>query len=540
MHRDDSLSEMMAGERGRGLADLKGWDPLDRRIEVEKKEKYGQALRDQMAMNSARGSPSHTSRTGETATSPLPPSRPSSCTRAGEVIASPSSMMHGSVVTDSSPASKVAQVQELMRQRLQAVQEEQQRQWQEVQHALNSQLHAAREAAEEAVRLQFGELISGQGAELQAMRKALSDIMAAQKHTEEQSGRHVDALAGELADARMAVQRLEAESGAWQSQLQGLRGMVDELARARQEHSAQQDAAQRDLADARSAMQRLQLQSDDFLNRMQSQAQEMERLRIEKQDCASAHAECARDRASLAQRLQEVENGLNDARHQLREHGIEIDRLKVAHQECASARMEMQRQFQQLRDDQGRLGSQISEVQGAVSRLRHEVPQLAEAAARRLVDGLPRPVTPPVSAPPPPPPDPMPDVSENAYAVLRGAEGELFELPGLENVIGRSTACDTCIPGSQAISNRHMCISFASDGTASIRDIGSRNGTFLNDHRVAATALVMKSGDKVQLGVDGPSYVFTWGPAYYARWPRELQRASGARGRSSSRVGRQG
>lgn len=287
-------------------------------------------------------------------------------------------------------------------------------------------------------------------------------------------------------------------------------------------------------------MQRLQLQSDDFLNRMQSQAQEMERLRIEKQDCASAHAECARDRASLAQRLQEVENGLNDARHQLREHGIEIDRLKVAHQECASARMEMQRQFQQLRDDQGRLGSQISEVQGAVSRLRHEVPQLAEAAARRLVDGLPRPVTPPVSAPPPPPPDPMPDVSENAYAVLRGAEGELFELPGLENVIGRSTACDTCIPGSQAISNRHMCISFASDGTASIRDIGSRNGTFLNDHRVAATALVMKSGDKVQLGVDGPSYVFTWGPAYYARWPRELQRASGARGRSSSRVGRQG
>lgn len=43
----------------------------------------------------------------------------------------------------------------------------------------------------------------------------------------------------------------------------------------------------------------------------------------------------------------------------------------------------------------------------------------------------------------------MPDVSETAYAVLRGPEGELHELPGLENVIGRSTACDTCIPGSQ-------------------------------------------------------------------------------------------
>eukprot|EP00913_Durusdinium_trenchii_P034159 g31969.t1 len=161
------------------------------------------------------------------------------------------------------------------------------------------------------------------------------------------------------------------------------------------------------------------------------------------------------------------------------------------------------------------------DVQSAVSRLRQEVPQLAEAAAHRLMEGLQRrPATPP-SAPPPPPPDPMPDVSENDQIPAK-----LFELPGLENVIGRSTACDTCIPGSQAISNRHMCISFASDGTASIRDIGSRNGTFLNDHRVAGTALVMKSGDKVQLGVDGPSYVFTWGPAYYARWPRELQRAS--------------
>ena len=131
-----------------------GWDPLDRRIEVEKKERYGQALRDQMAMNSARGTGGEA-----TSTSPLPPSRGSSSTRAaGEAIASPHGPhssgpglplgeKHGS---DGVAAAKVAQVQELMRQRLQAVQEEQQRQWQEVQHALNGQLHAAREAAEQA------------------------------------------------------------------------------------------------------------------------------------------------------------------------------------------------------------------------------------------------------------------------------------------------------------------------------------------------------------------------------------------------------
>ena len=233
MHRDDSLSEMMAGEseplftqalgpdlrRGRGLADLKGWpkrvrkarvvgltgwDPLDRRIEVEKKEKYGQALRDQMAMNSARGPHE------QTATSPLPPSRPSSCTRAaGEVIASPHSMMHGSVVTDSSAASKVAQVQELMRQRLQAVQEEQQRQWQEIQLALNSQLQGAQQAAQEAVKRELQEVLQNQQVEVQALRRAMADLMQAQQVQEE---RYADALQSQLGEARSALQRVEAEA----------------------------------------------------------------------------------------------------------------------------------------------------------------------------------------------------------------------------------------------------------------------------------------------------------------------------------------
>eukprot|EP00913_Durusdinium_trenchii_P031507 g29499.t1 len=241
------------------------------------------------------------------------------------------------LMQDSSAASKVAQVQELMRQRLQAVQDEQQRQWHEIQLALNGQLHAAKEAAEEAVRREFGEVMQGQAAEMQNLRKALSDMMQSQRATEEHAGRQVDALAGELADARAAIQRFEAETGGWQSQIRSLNHAVEELARAKQEQAAHQDAAHRELAEARSAMQRLQLQSDDFQSRLQSQAQEMERLRAEKQECAREHEACARDRALLSQRLQDVEGILNELRGQLREHGLEIDRLKVAHQECVDA-----------------------------------------------------------------------------------------------------------------------------------------------------------------------------------------------------------
>eukprot|EP00439_Symbiodinium_sp_Y106_P083102 s614_g22.t3 len=280
MQRDDSLPEIYGGDpgRGRGLADLKGWDPLDRRIEVEKKEKYGQALRDQMAMNSARG-------TGEvTSTSPLPPSRGSSSTRAaGEVIASPHSSglpLGGGHGTDAVAAAKVAQVQEMMRQRLQAVQDEQQRQWHEVQHALSSQLQAAREAAEQAVHREFAEAMRGQAMEIDSLRRGLDEVLSAQRAREELQGHRAEALAEELAGARQAVHRLEA-------------------------------------------------QSEDFQSRLQSQMQEMERMRADTQECLRENDACARERALLSQRLQEVEAGLGDVRNQLREHGIEIEKLKA-------------------------------------------------------------------------------------------------------------------------------------------------------------------------------------------------------------------
>merc|ERR1719512_117389 len=69
-------------------------------------------------------------------------------------------------------ADKVAQVQDLMRQRIQQIQEEQQRQWSAVQAALQNQLQGAREAAELAVQHKLEAAREGHAAELQ---RALSE-----------------------------------------------------------------------------------------------------------------------------------------------------------------------------------------------------------------------------------------------------------------------------------------------------------------------------------------------------------------------------
>ena len=133
---------------------------------------------------------------------------------------------------------------------------------------------------------------------------------------QELQGHRAEALAEELAGARQAVHRLEAESEGWRSQLQNLGSAMQELSRARQDQATQQEVLSRELADARASMQRMQAQSEDFQSRLQSQMQEMERMRADTQECLRENDACARERALLSQRLQEVEAGLGDVRNQ--------------------------------------------------------------------------------------------------------------------------------------------------------------------------------------------------------------------------------
>jgi pSer/pThr/pTyr-binding forkhead associated (FHA) protein len=72
----------------------------------------------------------------------------------------------------------------------------------------------------------------------------------------------------------------------------------------------------------------------------------------------------------------------------------------------------------------------------------------------------------------------------------------VFPLPTNITVIGRRRNCDLRIP-MDSISRRHCQISMEG-GAFKVRDLGSRNGTFVNGKRVEEE--VAKAGDFIQIG----------------------------------------
>ncbi|MFH1810977.1 MAG: FHA domain-containing protein [Pseudomonadota bacterium] len=74
-----------------------------------------------------------------------------------------------------------------------------------------------------------------------------------------------------------------------------------------------------------------------------------------------------------------------------------------------------------------------------------------------------------------------------------GVEVDRFPLKAEGVVIGRSQRCDIVI-GLLALSRRHARVRQASDAGWYVEDLGSQNGTYLNDHPVAAPTK-LSSGD---------------------------------------------
>ncbi len=78
-----------------------------------------------------------------------------------------------------------------------------------------------------------------------------------------------------------------------------------------------------------------------------------------------------------------------------------------------------------------------------------------------------------------------------------GVEGSEFRIERLSSVLGRGEEADLRFPEDAGISSQHAVLEFA-DGGYRLRDLGSSNGTFVNDARIEVTEL--KNGDRIRLG----------------------------------------
>jgi pSer/pThr/pTyr-binding forkhead associated (FHA) protein len=86
------------------------------------------------------------------------------------------------------------------------------------------------------------------------------------------------------------------------------------------------------------------------------------------------------------------------------------------------------------------------------------------------------------------------------YLRPTGSEGaagaEDFVIAQFPCVVGRHPACDHCI--TSPLISRHHCTFFRRAGEVWVRDLGSRNGTWLNGEPVTA-ARPLLPGDLLQL-----------------------------------------
>jgi len=79
----------------------------------------------------------------------------------------------------------------------------------------------------------------------------------------------------------------------------------------------------------------------------------------------------------------------------------------------------------------------------------------------------------------------------------RARKGQAYQLDGDEMTVGRASGCQVALQDDYA-SSLHARV-FRRDGGLFLEDLGSTNGTFLNDRKVAG-AVPMQRGDRVKIG----------------------------------------
>jgi hypothetical protein len=78
-----------------------------------------------------------------------------------------------------------------------------------------------------------------------------------------------------------------------------------------------------------------------------------------------------------------------------------------------------------------------------------------------------------------------------------GQHGQVFDL-GDELTVGRAIGCGIALPDDTFVSTLHARV-FRRDGDLFVEDLGSTNGTFVNDRQVTGTVPIHR-GDRLQVG----------------------------------------
>ena len=133
-------------------------------------------------------------------------------------------------------------------------------------------------------------------------------------------------------------------------------------------------------------------------------------------------------------------------------------------------------------------------------------PRIAVAA---VAEGVPKRPEGADRSPNPPPGRRMP-ASARSYGVtlLDPATGRRHDARGIRIRLGRGHECEVRLADSSdvIVSRVHAELAAGPSGALVVRDVGSRNGTFLNDERVTEP-IPIRLGDRIMLGAGGPVLV---------------------------------
>jgi pSer/pThr/pTyr-binding forkhead associated (FHA) protein/S1-C subfamily serine protease len=101
-----------------------------------------------------------------------------------------------------------------------------------------------------------------------------------------------------------------------------------------------------------------------------------------------------------------------------------------------------------------------------------------------------------------------PEARPYGITLIATTSGKRFEAQGTRIRIGRGRECEVRpVEGSEGIVSRvHAELSVGPSGGLSLRDVGSKNGTYLNGDRIGA-AMPVRIGDRITLGPGGPVLV---------------------------------